>query len=487
MFKHALDKISKLKSPLLWWLCVSLLVSTAESVPLANQGKRGLRTHSIDGVFRLHDDQVDLATAALILSREWGSKRTTHVYRRKIDDMAEDILAEINKRNLPLDHRAISVINDYLFGEMGFTTIETADNPNDLFLHVVLEEKSGYCLGLSVLYLSIAERLGLPIYGVVVPGHFFVRYDDGQHRYNIETTSAGAIAPDEHYLSKFNPPGNPRSLYMKNLTNKQTLGCFFNNLGNCYMEVGDTEKAFEVLLRAVQVNPLLSEANMNLGNVYLKKKMPLQAVEQYEKALTIIRNDAKAMNNLASAYMQLGNYAKAESYYKTALSLDPEYIDVYRNLANAMQMQGRYDDAVSQLKAAVVLNPDDAASFLLLGQICLQIKQFSDAERYLNKAIALDPQLLVARVSLGFVYLEQDHLQWAETAFQKALFHDHALPDAHLGLARIYFLTDRIDREIQSYEAALGYNPHSVPGLQNLGNAYIRNGDLPAAVLAFQQ
>ena len=112
-------------------------------------------------------------------------------------------------------------------------------------------------MGLSVLYLSITERLGLPVYGVVVPGHFFVRYDDGEHQFNIETTSKGGSANDEHYITKFNPPNNPRTLYMKNLTKKQTLGCFFNNLGNSYMDVGDTDKAFEVLLRAVQINPLL--------------------------------------------------------------------------------------------------------------------------------------------------------------------------------------------------------------------------------------
>ena len=491
MFNRTSDKIRKFiaarQTPLLFLIILSFFVSVAESAMLANRDKRGLRTYTIEGVLRLSEDEIDIGTAALILSREWGTQRTTHVYRRKIDDMAEAILEKLKEKHLPLDHRAIGIINRYLFDELDFTAVDTAENPNDLFLHVVLEKKSGYCLSLSVLYLSIAERLGLPIYGVVVPGHFFVRYDDGQRQFNIETTSKGAVADDEHYITEFNPPNNPRTLYMKNLTKKQTLGCFFNNLGNSYMEVGDTDKAFEVLLRAIQINPLLSEANMNLGNVYLKKKMPLQAVEQYEKALTIIGNDAKAMNNLASAYMQLGDYPKAESYYRTALSLDPEYVDVYRNLANAMQMQGRYEDAISQLKAAVVLNPDDVNSFLLLGQICRQTKQFPDAEKYLLRALALDPLLSAASVSLGYVYLDQGRLQWAESTFQKALFHKKALPQAHFGLAQIYFQQGQTDREIQSYETALAYDPYMVAGLQNLGNAYIRQGNESAAVVAFQQ
>lgn len=490
MFKHSLDKnrtVIYIRKILLLLVVLSPLANIAESAILANRDKRGLRTYTIEGVLRLPEDEIDIGTAALILSREWGTQRTTHVYRRKIDNMSEAILAKLKEKHIPLDHRAINIINHYLFKELGFSSVDTAENPDDLFLHVVLEKKSGYCLSLSVLYLSIAERLGLPVYGVVVPGHFFVRYDDGKRRLNIETTSNGGSANDEHYLSKFSPPNSPRTLYMKNLTKKQTLGCFFNNLGNSYMKVGDTDKAFEVLLRAVQINPLLSEANMNLGNVYLKKKMPLQAVEQYEKALTIISNDAKAMNNLASAYMQLADYPRAESYYKTAMALDPEYIDVYRNLANAIQMQGRYEEAVGQLKAAVVLNPDDVNSFLLLGQICRQTEQFPDAEKYLLKALALDPLLSAANVSLGYVYLDQGRLQWAESTFQKALFHKDALPQAHFGLAQIYFQKDQLDREIQSYETALAYDPYMVAGLQNLGNAYVRQGNESAAVVAFQQ
>ncbi|RKY14038.1 MAG: hypothetical protein DRP52_01125, partial [Planctomycetota bacterium] len=321
MFRHTSDKNSKIifvRRIFLPLIVLLTLVGTVESATLANCDKRGLRSYTIDGVLHLPDDEIDIGTAALILSREWGTQRTTHVYRRKIDTMAEAILSKLKKKHIPLDYRAIGVINRYLFDELEFHSIDTAENPNDLFLHTVLEEKSGYCLSLSVLYLSISERLGLPVYGVVVPGHFFVRYDDGKHRFNIETTSNGASANDDHYLSKFKPPNAPKTLYMKNLTKKQTLGCFFNNLGNSYMEVGQTDKAFETLLRAVQINPLLSEANMNLGNVYLQKKMPLQAIEQYEKALTIISHDAKAMNNLASAHMQLADYPKAESYYKTA-------------------------------------------------------------------------------------------------------------------------------------------------------------------------
>lgn len=454
---------------------------------LSNHDKRGLRSYTIEAVLRLEDDEIDLATAALILSRDWGTPKTAYVYRRKIDKMAEAILKELHSKHIPLDYHAIPVINDYLFDEMRFVTVATAENPEDLFLHVVLDKKRGYCLSLSVLYLSIAERLGLPMYGVVVPGHFFVRYDDGQRQFNIETTSKGGIASDQHYIDQFNPPDNASTLYMKNLTKKETLGCFFNNLGNSYTAVGETDKAFEILLRAVQINPLLSEANINLGNIYLRKKMPHQAIEQYEKALQILGSDAKTMNCLGAAYMQLNDYQKAEDCYKSALDMDPQYLDSYRNLANAMQSQGRYDDAVSQLRAAVVLNPEDASSFFLLGQIYRQTSQLPDAENCLLKALTIDPSLALARISLGYVYLERNQLQSAENTFQTALMQGQMLSQVYFGLGQIANLKDQIDNEILYYEQAVSYDPYMVAALQNLGNAYFKKNDQAAAVRTYQK
>ena len=57
---------------------------------------------------------------------------------------------------------SIGEINKYLFEELNFRSVETADDPEDLFLHSVIDKKRGYCLSLSVLYLSIGERLGMP-------------------------------------------------------------------------------------------------------------------------------------------------------------------------------------------------------------------------------------------------------------------------------------------------------------------------------------
>jgi tetratricopeptide (TPR) repeat protein len=470
-------------------VCLIFLLSLIghSDAALANYNKRGLRAYTIEGVLRLDNDEIDLATAALILSRDWGTTKTSHVYRRKIDDMAEEIIERVKDAHVPMNHRAVPVINKYLYDELAFATIDNADDPDDLFLHIIIERKQGYCLSLSVLYLSLAERLGLPIHGVVVPGHFFVRYDDGQTRFNIETTSFGNTATDEHYKKKFKAPKHLKSLYMKNLTKKQTLGCFFNNLGNCYLQIGNTQRAFEILSMAVQINPLLSEAHMNLGNIYIQRRQPHEAIRKYEQALSILGREANAFNGLGIAHMQIGDYRKAESYFNTALSLEPESIESHRNLAHMQHLQGKNNAALTALKNVLTLAPNDLETLVLIGKIYQNLKENNNAAYYLEKAIAQAPHDASARCSLGYLYLESGRTAAALAEFSYVIDYIGDDANAFFGLGRVYQDRGEPDNAVWAYKKALDISPHMVPALQNLGNAYLDTQMLAEAIEVYWQ
>ncbi|RKY04279.1 MAG: hypothetical protein DRP66_11950, partial [Planctomycetota bacterium] len=128
-------------------ILMSVLCGQVFGRRLANTGKDGLRFFTIDKILTLEDDQIDIGTAALLLSRKWSNAKSVHRYRGKLDDMADDILRQLKKKGIvKVDYRAVAVINDYLYNEKGFASIPTADNPEDLFLHNVLDTRRGYCL-----------------------------------------------------------------------------------------------------------------------------------------------------------------------------------------------------------------------------------------------------------------------------------------------------------------------------------------------------
>ncbi len=153
-------------------LVLSPVLLAQRHAPLANEGKVGLYARSIEQVLRLRADEVDLATATLIISEYWSEMVSGRRYLSELNEMALEIRERLEQRKLRADFRAVPVINDYLFDTLGFSSISEASDPNSLFLHIVMDRKQGYCLSMSVLYLAIGERLGLPLHGVVVPGHF---------------------------------------------------------------------------------------------------------------------------------------------------------------------------------------------------------------------------------------------------------------------------------------------------------------------------
>jgi len=481
-------------------ICVligSPTVLARRSEPLANENKGGLYVRSIEQVLRLREDEVDLATAALIVSERWSDLVYGRRHLSRLDDMALEIRERLRSKKLPsnagsghtrlrrADFRAIPVISEYLFDELGFKALSEANDPNDLFLHTVLDKKRGYCLSLSILYLSLAERLGLPLYGVVVPGHFFVRYDDKRVRFNIETTSKGGSAADEYYISKFKVPEGEDHIYLKNLNKIQTLGCFLNNLGNSYVDIGDTESALLALLRAVEINPTLSESRVNLGNVYLKKGQVADAIYEYRAALEINPDDPKTHNNLGNAYTQRDWLKYAISEYAQSLELDPNFTDAYKNLAIAYCKQKRFAQAIVQLKQAIILEPKDAGCYNQLGNAYSEMGRYKEAISQYKKALRIERDLVDANYGLALCYSELGLVDDEIREYTKVLAVKPNMLAALINLGNAYFGQEKYNAAIEQYKKAVRIEPNEGMIHYNLGAAYSNNKNYNQAVAEY--
>jgi len=455
------------------------VVSLVKAEPLANQNLSGLYAKSLEHILRLDEKDIDLATAVLIISEQWNENIYGRKYIAKLDDMALDIQRSLDAKNIPFNHKAIPEINRYLFDDLEFTSVDKADNPDDLFLHTVIDNKRGYCLSLSVLYLALAERLGLPLYGVVVPGHFFVRYDDGEVQFNIETTSKGNFADDKHYIAKFKvPTENHNSIYMANLNKLQTLACFFNNLGNSYTKIGNIESAQLALERAVQINPSLAEARINLGNIYLQKDKTNDAVYEYRQALKINPADAVSHNNLGNAYFKKEWFNDAISEYETAIYLDPNFADAYTNLASTHCKKQMFNQAVFYLEEAINLEPENFAVFNRCGDVYYQMNNYHQAIRHYKKALDISPDSADAYYGLGLCYDKTGKTEDQIQAYKKALSLEPDMVTARERLGNTYFKQQNYDSAIEQYQKIIQIKPDSGTAYYNLGAAYANKGDL---------
>lgn len=124
-----------------------------------------------------------------------------------LDFLALSALALTKDRDNPLD--LIDALNTVLFYEQNyrFPLLQTYERNIGEHSEIwsLLDRSEGVCLGVSILYYAIAQRLGLKLELLTPPGHIYLRLDRSAFAHlsrNIETTAYGAHLPDELYWSK---------------------------------------------------------------------------------------------------------------------------------------------------------------------------------------------------------------------------------------------------------------------------------------------
>lgn len=293
---------------------------------------RGLFARTLDAVLELPEEDVDIATAALLCAQEfWQNTRRTRirirVYQKILDTMARELQQLIGKRTEDAQHVVSTMVRFVQDLGFGFWPIEEKKHLA-FFLNLVLEKKKGGCLGLSLLYLALAERLNIPLFAVPIPGHVFVRYSDGTHEYAIETTTgeitlSGTVM---HPAMRYIPP-EESEFYLKNLTRKEILGILYDALGMAYLEEEKLELALQSFTKATAINPHDPEAHNNLGIAYTYLHRFKEAIRSYTRAIELNPRFATAYHNRGIVYCEMGAELNAYSDFITASMLMDEEID----------------------------------------------------------------------------------------------------------------------------------------------------------------
>ncbi len=120
------------------------------------------------------DGEMNLAIAALAIAQEEYPNLDCDSYLQRLDQMGTELATRLPEGRYPL--KVIRAINQYLFGELNFQGNQRDYyNPQNSFLNDVIDRRTGIPISLSLLYLELAQRVGFPMAGVAMPGHFLVR------------------------------------------------------------------------------------------------------------------------------------------------------------------------------------------------------------------------------------------------------------------------------------------------------------------------
>ncbi len=284
---------------------------------------------SIERMLDAPEAEIDVARGALLIAREDDPRLDIARALEKVDALAAELRARL-ARVEPASFARLAATNAFLFEEKRFTT-EAAPDPvrrlGDLHLDSVLARRRGHCLGLSVLYLALGARAGLPLFGVALPGHFFVRWDDGKGmRVNIETTCKGTSFPDGYYVERWQLGERhvDSGLYLGNLARREVLVQVLNNRANCYWDLGDATRAARDLERVAAASRSFAPGFAGQGFLALQRGEVPAAIHNLKKAIEIDPVYARAHLHLGDALLRAGQLEKAFEALRRAIELDPD-------------------------------------------------------------------------------------------------------------------------------------------------------------------
>ncbi len=195
-------------------------------------------------------------------------------YLRRFDEMAKALQARLAPDSFV--EQRIAVLNAYLFDELKFRgNVADYYDPRNSFLNEVLDRRVGLPITLSIVYLELGRRIGLPVNGVSFPGHFLVKvrlrhghlvldpFQQGVpqseadlRRRLAQVMPQGPIAPPD--LAQFLEAASPRDIVVRVLRNLKAV----------YFKAGKLNEALAVMNRLLLAAPDTPEELRDRGLLY---------------------------------------------------------------------------------------------------------------------------------------------------------------------------------------------------------------------------
>lgn len=197
------------------------------------------------GDFRefIRSQSHELETGALLLARTATPRLDPADCGGQLDRMAarcRELIVE------PASAREkCRVLNRVLFHEWGFHgNVEHYTDPRNSFLDQVLERRTGIPISLSIVYLLVAERLGLELAPVGLPGHFLVGCFNDDLPFFIDPFDRGVFRDAAEIFDLLRAHHLTPKLSDLAPTPVRELFCrCCRNLVNHYSTAGETERA----------------------------------------------------------------------------------------------------------------------------------------------------------------------------------------------------------------------------------------------------
>ena len=214
----------------------------------------------------------DLAIGALLVASTDDPNVDIDGCCDNLDRMAEAARTRMPSDAGPLEE--LNAITDLLFSVIGFAgNRDDYYDPNNSYLHQVLQRRLGIPITLSLLCVEVGRRAGVPVLGIGMPGHFLIRHRD-EENYFVDAFNGGLLMNrDECGAVLRQAAGEDARLeesHLNPVTPREILARILRNLKAIFWDREDFDRCITTIGALMAVLPDRPEEQRDRGVVHLK-------------------------------------------------------------------------------------------------------------------------------------------------------------------------------------------------------------------------
>jgi len=200
----------------------------------------------------------DLARAALLVAAESDTNVDVDGKILTLDGWAEQLRAQLDPdwNNL----QKLARLRNLIFEDLRFRGAhDDYYSPSNSLLHEVMERRRGIPLTLSIIFMELGWRVGIPFEGVGFPGRFLVRLTGEPKDLLLDPYRDGMSVHEEDCRQLLREISGGklelRSEFLSSVTKHDMIARLLMNLKGAYLRSEDDEKALAAVDRLLIIHP----------------------------------------------------------------------------------------------------------------------------------------------------------------------------------------------------------------------------------------
>jgi tetratricopeptide (TPR) repeat protein len=247
-------------------------------------------------------------------------------------------------------------LNECFFNQMNIDVQKQPESFENSLPDRIYESKKATVAGACLLMLLLGEEADIPLSLVAVNSHYFIRFDNGKIRRNIELLEGGSNYPDSWYLSNY---AKDTLDTLRTLSAREASGVLYH-IAALSLRGENQNAAITIFAKALEKYPAFTDAQNQIDLIIDNSKKNQKMLEQ----LIAIRIDNPSLGvldrSLALLYFRTGDFKAAADYYERALSRQPDDITLIKGAGISYLNLHEYAAAKKYFTKASRAAPSDA-------------------------------------------------------------------------------------------------------------------------------